>query len=234
MRPERIKFLIILNSLRRDAKHYTPDSDAFYTFRYVYSKIVLIELTLQPQQSTFGYLISYVMRHDWIIKIAKWQLCNFINPLVCCIISLLCRESIHELSRLLHCYNESPEGVVPEDGLDLHHWGQQILYIYNTENRVSLRIVSGRTMWIMSFIFRLRLLSIPPHPSSCQIVPQLYNNLSMSDSLDGVHVHKLRGNFCLLWLKNIINIWQSGNTTVDNTIYLSVNLPLFFTRQYEA
>jgi len=102
MRPERIKFLIILNSLRRDAKHYTPDSDAFYTFR----------------------------------------------------------ESIHELSRLLHCYNESPEGVVPEDGLELHNWAQQILYIYNTENR---------------------------------IVPQLYNNLSMTDSLDGVHVHKLRG-----------------------------------------
>lgn len=102
MRPERIKFLIILNSLRRDAKHYTPDSDAFLTFR----------------------------------------------------------ESIHELSRLLHCYNESPEGVVPEDGLELHNWGQQILHIYNTENR---------------------------------IVPQLYNQLSMTDSLDGVHVHKLRG-----------------------------------------
>ena len=34
LKPERYKFLVILNALRRDSKPISADTEAFYTYRY--------------------------------------------------------------------------------------------------------------------------------------------------------------------------------------------------------
>ena len=142
LQQEKIKFLVILNALRRDAKPLSNDTEAFYTYRYgsVYFRI---DKHISCANSSFDWIILTIHKKTWS---SAWFFGRFrsyfgyscwLSPDFTSRNENLCRECIHELSRFLHLLNKSPEGVVPDDGLYLANWATQILAIYDNQRRVS-------------------------------------------------------------------------------------------------